>query len=124
MDKGAFKMNYKIHSMEDTTICGLLEDGSFGEIANTERGFGNQKHNAQIIVAALNELPLPYNPHAEVIFFIDGTDDAGNPMWCAVRDDFVNLAESNAGFSVSMDEAYKKLLHAEAALSKALGEKS
>ena len=120
-------MNYKIHSMEDTTICGLLKDGSFGEIANTERGFGNQKHNAQLIVAALNKTQLPFNPLAEVIFFTDVTSD-NRDIWFAVRDDFISLAESHFGAHKSMDGAYEILLYkeaqAKAALSKALGEKT
>lgn len=107
------KPEYKIHDMENTTICQKQPDGSFGEMANTERSFGNQVHNADKIVAALNGWMTPVNPYAEVLFFQDGTDERGNPMWCAIRDDFINLAESNAAFSTDMNEAYNNLLAVE-----------
>jgi len=106
---------FKRHDMETTTICMLQPDGSYGEVANTERGFGNQEHNCAKIMAHLSGAELPFNPYGEVMFFQDGTDEGGSPMWFAIRDCFINLAESNAGHSTDMNEAYEMLLKLEAA---------
>ncbi len=46
------------------------------------------------------------------IIFQDGLTEAGRPMWCAVMPDFVNLHESEAGFSGSPVEAVNNLLKA------------
>jgi len=39
----------------------------------------------------------------------DGHDENGNPMWCATLPDFINLAESPAGFSIRKDVAILNL---------------
>ena len=45
--------------------------------------------------------PAHGGPKSPVHYFQDGTDNLGRPMWCAVRNDFVDLQESLAAFSIS-----------------------
>lgn len=52
------------------------------------------------------------------IIFQDGLTKAGRPMWCAVMPGFINLHESEAGFSGSGVKAVENLL---AAIAKAEG---
>jgi hypothetical protein len=47
----------------------------------------------------------PEEPYA----FIDGTDEQGRAMWCAVYPDFINLQESPACFDTKPWVAIKKL---------------
>lgn len=46
------------------------------------------------------------------IIFQDGTTEQGRPMWCAVMPDFVDLQESEAGFSGDPVKAVEKLRQA------------
>lgn len=43
------------------------------------------------------------------IIFQDGVTEKGRPMWCAVMPDFINLQESEAGFSGNPIVAVQKL---------------
>ena len=43
------------------------------------------------------------------IIFQDGLTDRGRPMWCAVMPGFINLQESEAGFSGNPVEAVNNL---------------
>lgn len=52
----------------------------------------------------------------EPIIFQDGLTDKGRPMWCAVMPGFINLQESEAGFSGHPVTAVKNL---HAAIAKA-----
>ena len=52
----------------------------------------------------------------EPIIFQDGLTEQGRPMWCAVMPGFVDLQESEAGFSGNPVEAVRNL---KAALAKA-----
>lgn len=52
----------------------------------------------------------------EPIIFQDGLTDEGRPMWCAVMPGFINLQESEAGFSGHPVTAVKNL---RAAIAKA-----
>ena len=56
----------------------------------------------------------------EPIIFRDGLTDEGRPMWCAVMPGFVDLQESEAGFSGNPVQAVVNLLDA----AKATGSQS
>ena len=48
----------------------------------------------------------------DTIFFVDGHGEDGRPMWCAVMPGFVDLQESEAGFSTNPHEAKAALMRA------------
>jgi len=95
------------------TPSGFCGEEAFGP--QYPRQYFAEKVNARFLI---NNPPYCFGPccpahggpkQEDPIIFQDGLTEQGRPMWCAVMPGFINLQESEAGFSGNPVEAVKHL---------------
>jgi len=93
------KLTRDLKEFAETAVCPVADHCVSGFVSGAYTGWGWARERA----AKFASRYTAGYPDDAVVLYKDGD------QWCAVRQDFINLAESDAGFGYTADEAINQL---------------